>query len=93
MTTLLHTFPVSSAAQTGTMFEVLYAAAWIVGEFASELIDPERTLSILMKPRLLPGHIQGVYVQNIVKLFTRIITDCLEKKDVAAIIRVSFIAT
>lgn len=31
MTTLLETFPITS--QNGSMFEVLYAAAWIVGEF------------------------------------------------------------
>lgn len=108
MTTLLATFPVSST-QTGTMFEVLYAAAWIVGEFSrysqsidkssmvflrntvffSELIDPERSLVVLLKSRSLPGHIQGVYVHNIIKLFTRIITDCLEKKDIQGIIRVN----
>lgn len=47
----------------------------------SELIEPERTLNILLQPRPLPGHIQCVYVQNILKLFTRIVTACLEKKD------------
>lgn len=35
MTTLLDTFPFPATAQNGTMFEVLYAAAWIVGEFAT----------------------------------------------------------
>lgn len=34
MTSLLDTFPMSSSAQNSTMFEVLYAAAWIVGEFS-----------------------------------------------------------
>lgn len=57
--------------------------------FFSELIDPERSLVVLLKSRSLPGHIQGVYVHNIIKLFTRIITDCLEKKDIQGIIRVS----
>lgn len=32
MTNLLDTFPVSN--QSDSMYEVLYAAAWIVGEFA-----------------------------------------------------------
>lgn len=34
MTSLLENFPMSSSTQTSTMFEVLYAAAWIVGEFS-----------------------------------------------------------
>lgn len=34
MTSLLESFPMSSSSQSSTMFEVLYAAAWIVGEFA-----------------------------------------------------------
>lgn len=56
----------------------------------SELIEPERSLVVLLKSRSLPGHIQGVYVHNIIKLFTRIITDCLEKKDIKGIIRVYY---
>lgn len=95
MTSLLETFPVSNTTplngSSTSMYEVLYAAAWIVGEFASELIEPERTMDILLKTRSLPGHIQGVYVQNIIKLFTRIVTDQLEKRDVAGIIRVSLL--
>lgn len=84
------------------MYEVLYAAAWIVGEFSkwvyqwwlctefsdtnstwfsSELNEPETTLNILLKHRTLPGHIQGVYVQNILKLFSRVATALLEKND------------
>lgn len=43
---------------------------------------PEKTLNILLKQRSLPGHIQGVYVQNILKLFTRILTGLLERNDV-----------
>lgn len=89
MSTLLDSFPVAvSAGGSTSMFEVLYAAAWIIGEFASELIEPERSLGILLKPRALPGHIQGVYVQNIVKLFTRVVTDQLERRDVAGILKV-----
>lgn len=38
-------------------------------------------MHILLKPRVLPGHIQGVYVQNILKLFTRIVTGYLETDD------------
>lgn len=85
MTSLLEVFPVSS--QNGTMHEVLYAAAYIVGEFGNDLIDPEKTLNILLKPRTLPGHIQGVYVQNIVKLFSRIVNNYLELSNVEGIIQ------
>ncbi|BFG01702.1 AP-3 complex subunit delta [Drosophila madeirensis] len=85
MTNLLDTFTVS--AQSNSMYEVLYAAAWIVGEFAGELEDAERTLNILLRPRQLPGHIQGVYVQNVIKLFARLATSCLELQDLSGIVR------
>ncbi|XP_037812496.1 AP-3 complex subunit delta isoform X1 [Lucilia sericata] len=87
MTNLLDTFTVSS--QSNSMYEVLYAAAWIVGEFSNELEDAERTLNILLKPRQIPGHIQGVFVQNVVKLFTRLATTCLENEDPNGLIRLS----
>lgn len=86
MTSLLEIFPVSS--QNGTMHEVLYAAAYIVGEFGMDLIDPEKTLNILLKPRTLPGHIQGVYVQNIIKLFSRLINNYLDLNNIQGIIKI-----
>lgn len=52
----------------------------------SELNAPEKTLNILLKQRSLPGHIQGVYVQNILKLFTRIATGLLERNEVNKIV-------
>uniref|UniRef100_U5EX37 AP-3 complex subunit delta n=1 Tax=Corethrella appendiculata TaxID=1370023 RepID=U5EX37_9DIPT len=85
MSQLLSTFKISS--QSSTMYEVLYAAAWIVGEFSSHLDDPEETLSILLKPRQLPGHIQAVYVQNIIKLFTNLVHDCIEEDNFATMNR------
>lgn len=53
-----------------TMSEVLYAAAWICGEFSSELEDPLATLQSMLRSQAssLPGHIQAVYVHNILKL-------------------------
>lgn len=51
--------------------------------------DAERTLNILLRPRQVPGHIQGVFVQNVVKLFTRLATTCLENEDPNGLIRVS----
>ncbi|KAL2740894.1 AP-3 complex subunit delta-1 [Vespula squamosa] len=53
-----------------TMSEVLYAAAWICGEFSNELEDPLGTLHSMLRSQAfsLPGHIQAVYVHNILKL-------------------------
>ncbi|XP_055584714.1 AP-3 complex subunit delta [Uranotaenia lowii] len=77
MSGLLSTYPIST--QNSTMHEVLYAAAWIVGEFGSHLDNPEETLAILVQPRQVPGHIQAVYVQNAAKLFANLVHDCLEE--------------
>ncbi|KOC63594.1 AP-3 complex subunit delta-1 [Habropoda laboriosa] len=64
-----------------TMSEVLYAAAWICGEFSSELEDPIATLQSMLRSQAssLPGHIQAVYVHNILKLATA--TLCKAEKD------------
>ena len=52
---------------------MLYAAAWIVGEFSGHLSDSRATLDSLLNPKVtaLPAHIQAVFVQNIVKLYAR----------------------
>ncbi|KAL9880142.1 AP-3 complex subunit delta isoform X1 [Glossina fuscipes] len=84
MANLLDTFIVSS--QSNSMYEVLYAAAWIVGEFSNELENVEPTLNVLLKPRQVPGHIQGVFVQNVMKLFTRLATTYMENGDVNGLI-------
>ncbi|XP_054014848.1 AP-3 complex subunit delta-1 isoform X2 [Hylaeus anthracinus] len=64
-----------------TMSEVLYAAAWICGEFSSELDDPLATLQSMLRSQAssLPGHIQAVYVHNILKLATA--TLCTAEKN------------
>ncbi|XP_075228481.1 AP-3 complex subunit delta-1-like isoform X2 [Lycorma delicatula] len=58
------------------MADVLYAAAWICGEFALELDNAEATLEAMLGGRVnsLPGHIQAVYVQNILKVLTVLLT-------------------
>ncbi|XP_022244281.1 AP-3 complex subunit delta-1-like [Limulus polyphemus] len=68
--------------QRNSIYEVLYAAAWICGEFAEMLSDPRGTLEAMLKPKVtvLPPHIQGVYVQNIVKLYSRVVAQ-LEAED------------
>ncbi|XP_014232130.1 AP-3 complex subunit delta-1 [Trichogramma pretiosum] len=64
-----------SGQPRASMSEVLYAAAWICGEFSSELDDPTATLQSMLRPQVsnLPGHIQSVYVHNILKLIIAIL--------------------
>lgn len=84
MANLIEGFPCSS--QTSTMYEVLYAAAWIIGEFGDQLENAVDTLKMLMKDRaMLPGHIQAVLVQNAFKLFVFLLDKSLESEDVNAI--------
>jgi len=53
--------------------EVLYAAGWVVGEFCTHLINPGETLQALVRGLIatLPPHIQAVYIQNMLKLYTQ----------------------
>ncbi|XP_049824331.1 AP-3 complex subunit delta-1 isoform X2 [Aethina tumida] len=62
----------ASTSQFTIMQEVLYAAAWLCGEFSSELKEPEQTLKCMLRYKTLPQHIEAVFVQNILKLFTYI---------------------
>ncbi|XP_050465934.1 AP-3 complex subunit delta-1 [Cataglyphis hispanica] len=66
-----------------TMSEVLYAAAWICGEFSSELEDPLATLQSMLRSQAssLPGHIQAVYVHNILKLAAATFAKVEKEKD------------
>uniref|UniRef100_A0A3B4CNJ4 AP-3 complex subunit delta-1 n=1 Tax=Pygocentrus nattereri TaxID=42514 RepID=A0A3B4CNJ4_PYGNA len=61
--------------QRNGICEVLYAAAWICGEFSEHLEDPNQTLEAMLRPKVatLPGHIQAVYVQNAAKLFATVL--------------------
>ncbi|XP_063056687.1 AP-3 complex subunit delta-1 isoform X7 [Engraulis encrasicolus] len=61
--------------QRNGICEVLYAAAWICGEFSEHLEDPKQTLEAMLRPKVatLPGHIQAVYVQNAAKLFATVL--------------------
>uniref|UniRef100_A0A8C4ZVX4 Adaptor related protein complex 3 subunit delta 1 n=1 Tax=Gadus morhua TaxID=8049 RepID=A0A8C4ZVX4_GADMO len=61
--------------QRNGICEVLYAAAWICGEFSEHLENPMQTLEAMLRPKVatLPGHIQAVYVQNAAKLFATVL--------------------
>ena len=54
--------------------EVLNSAAWITGEFSSLLEDPARAVESFLHPsvKLLPGHVQAVFVHNVLKVFATI---------------------
>ncbi|XP_058513755.1 AP-3 complex subunit delta-1 [Ochotona princeps] len=76
MSVLLDSAPlVASSMQRNGICEVLYAAAWICGEFSEHLQEPQRTLEAMLRPKVttLPGHIQAVYVQNVLKLYASIL--------------------
>ncbi|XP_058584449.1 AP-3 complex subunit delta-1 isoform X1 [Neofelis nebulosa] len=66
---------VASSTQRNGICEVLYAAAWICGEFSEHLQEPQQTLEAMLRPKVttLPGHIQAVYVQNVVKLYASVL--------------------
>ncbi|XP_029469769.1 AP-3 complex subunit delta-1 [Rhinatrema bivittatum] len=65
----------TSNTQRNGICEVLYAAAWICGEFSEHLPEPSQTLEAMLRPKVttLPGHIQAVYVQNLVKLYASVL--------------------
>ncbi|XP_074643854.1 AP-3 complex subunit delta-1-like isoform X2 [Tubulanus polymorphus] len=72
-----------SHSQRNGICEVLYAAAWICGEFSDLLPDPPATLDAMLKPKVtqLPGHIQSIYVQNLLKLYTQILIKAEEEEN------------
>ncbi|XP_018320785.1 AP-3 complex subunit delta isoform X2 [Agrilus planipennis] len=71
----------SSTSQFSIMQDVLYAAAWLCGEFSSDLKDPEKTLTSMLKYRNLPPHIEAVFIHNILKLYSRIVANCEATED------------
>ncbi|RWS27325.1 AP-3 complex subunit delta-1-like protein, partial [Leptotrombidium deliense] len=53
--------------------EVLYAAAWLCGEFADCLPDKRSVLFNLLTPSVFPPHIEAVLIQNASKIFSKIV--------------------
>ncbi|CAF0958357.1 unnamed protein product [Adineta ricciae] len=78
-----HVFILGS--NSSSVAEVLYAAAWICGEFSSYLNEPEKTLGAMLNTKItaFPGHIQSVYYQNILKVITHIIISSENSETVA----------
>jgi AP-3 complex subunit delta-1 len=87
MVNLINSFP--SSSQTNTMYEVLYAAAWIIGEFANEIEVPFEVLKLFLIERSIPGHIQAVFVQNSVKIFTQLLQIEIKNQDLQSLKKVT----
>ncbi|KAK9886424.1 hypothetical protein WA026_016704 [Henosepilachna vigintioctopunctata] len=62
----------TSNNQFMVMQEVLYAAAYLCGEFSNHLKDPEKVLKLMLSYKPLPQHIESVFIHNIMKLFAHI---------------------
>ncbi|OBZ78815.1 AP-3 complex subunit delta-1 [Grifola frondosa] len=60
-----------NASDAGSCAEVLWAAAWICGEYCGELAEPQKLLPYLLQPRLtaISPDITAVYLQAAMKVF------------------------
>ncbi|KXN90087.1 AP-3 complex subunit delta-1 [Leucoagaricus sp. SymC.cos] len=60
-----------NAGEEGSCSEILWAAAWIAGEYCEELSEPDRLLPYLLKPEItrLPSGTISVYIQAAIKTF------------------------
>ncbi|OCH95738.1 Adaptor protein complex AP-3 delta subunit, partial [Obba rivulosa] len=60
-----------NASDEGSCAEILWAAAWICGEFCGELAEPYKLLTYLLQPHiaLLSPDIAAVYLQSAMKVF------------------------
>ncbi|KAF7302704.1 AP-3 complex subunit delta [Mycena chlorophos] len=76
--TLLH-----NAREEGSCSEVLWAAAWICGEYCSELAEPQKLLPYLLQPQIATLHpeIIAVYIQATSKIFGHWAAEVAERWD------------
>ena len=79
-----------SSSQRGCSTDVLFAAAWICGEFSEHLdqpdhsIKPETTLKAMFRgktTKFMPSHVQSAYIQNGMKLFSNIVIKYLNEEN------------
>jgi len=68
-----------SAAGDNTVWQVLQAAAWITGEYATFVEHPKETIEGLLQPGVLklPDFTQSVYIQATLKVFVTVASDLL----------------
>ncbi|KAI1305936.1 AP-3 complex subunit delta-1 [Halotydeus destructor] len=62
----------SMFANNTSVCEVLYAAAWICGEFSEHLEEPSTTLLNMLPVTSFPVHIEAIFIQNASKIFARL---------------------
>lgn len=55
--------------------EVLYAAAWICGEFSEHLAEPRDVLVSMLPEVVFPAHIESVFLHNATKIFVKLAKD------------------
>ncbi|KAF5383966.1 hypothetical protein D9757_006977 [Collybiopsis confluens] len=62
---------VRNAGEEGSCSEILWAAAFICGEYCSELADPQKLLPLILRPEIthLSPDIIAVYIQAATKVF------------------------
>ncbi|OJT09578.1 AP-3 complex subunit delta-1 [Trametes pubescens] len=72
-----------NAPEDGGCPEVLWAAAWICGEYCSELAEPQKLLSHLLQPGInaLPPDVVAVYLQAAMKVFGSWAAELAERWD------------
>ncbi|KAH9849199.1 Ap3d1 protein [Lenzites betulinus] len=72
-----------NASDEGGCPEVLWAAAYICGEYCSELVEPQKLLSHLLHPGItaLPPDIVAVYLQASIKVFGSWAAELAERWD------------
>ncbi|XP_076811887.1 AP-3 complex subunit delta-1-like isoform X4 [Clavelina lepadiformis] len=74
---------ISGQLRRNGMQEVLFAAAYICGEFAELIEKPDSLIHAMLRPRVmtLPANIQCVYLQNIMKVFAIALIQAEEEED------------
>ncbi|CAJ0608035.1 unnamed protein product [Cylicocyclus nassatus] len=82
-----HVLLAGSAQQRSNISEVLLAAAWICGEYSQHVRNVQSVLESMLRARtsVMSGHILSVYVQNIGKLYSTLLSKAEEDDDWDAI--------
>ncbi|KHJ84282.1 hypothetical protein OESDEN_16007 [Oesophagostomum dentatum] len=82
-----HILLAGSAQQRTNISEVLLAAAWICGEYSQHVRNVPAVLESMLRARtsVMSGHILSVYVQNIGKLDSTLLSKAEEEDDWDAI--------
>ncbi|RCN44283.1 adaptin region [Ancylostoma caninum] len=82
-----HILLAGSAQQRNNISEVLLAAAWICGEYSQHVRNIPSVLESMLRARtsVMSGHILSVYVQNIGKLYSTLLSKAEEEDDWDAI--------